>query len=122
MPTLRIYREKIPWPNPAEDALHTGNFRISALVAILLSTLLLVVLSWQHAILLPLVLLPLHSRVFDRAINKALGNDPDYLGEGSSVDMWLKKHFGKDAGRKKNRLCLVAVAVLNIVSVALCFI
>jgi hypothetical protein len=108
---ILIYmREHVGRPNTIEGPLHKNNFRMACTVAALASVLQLLFAPWYFALVFGLLMLPFWSLFYDRGLNKALGNDKDYLGDGASTDMRLKKGLG---GKRKNLYSIIAIILIN---------
>lgn len=113
VPILKAFREKIPPDNPWQGPMHAANLKMAACVALILAPYQLLYGTWWHLSLFLLLMVPFHSLVFDRKVNKGLGNAPDYLGDQAEADEAFKTAWGANAGRKKNRFCLFLITLVN---------
>jgi hypothetical protein len=62
-----------------------------------------------------------HWKSFDEDMGAYLHNNRFYIGDTSWWDEWLIKHYGQDAGEKKDRLTLELIAAVNLLFIGLNF-
>lgn len=121
IPVLKAFREKIGRPNDYESPMHRYNALMASWVSVVLSLVqfapgFMFGSLWSAVIsasIFGVMMIPFYMVLFNRGVNKGLGNDPNYLGTGASSDKDLVKEFGANAGKEVNTFCFIAVATLN---------
>jgi hypothetical protein len=69
----------------------------------------------------PVLCMLWHWKVFDEEMGSALHNNRFFIGSSSKLDKKLIKKYGADAGEKKDRLSLEAIAILNVIYLVINF-
>src|SRR4051812_7565516 len=69
----------------------------------------------------PLLCMLWHWKTFDEQLGGYLHDNRFYIGQTSKWDEWLIKHYGQDAGEKKDRLTWELIVVVNLLFIGLNF-
>jgi hypothetical protein len=114
-PANIAFREYLPINNPYENPFHAWALGQMIVVDIILSLALLNTHSFVWASIAGVMNWFWYGLLFDPVLNKNVpGRSWDFIGNSSSLDILLKKKFGKNAGEIKSIFLVFAIIIINV--------
>jgi hypothetical protein len=118
-PGVNAMREYVPTPNPYENPFHFWSWFQAAIVALSLSLGLISYQPLSWCIVMGVLCAVWYWLLFDPMLNLGTGKSWDYLGSGSTMDRWLKRRFGNNAGEYKAIIMLLLIILINVLKFTL---
>jgi hypothetical protein len=113
-PAVNAMREYVPTPNPYEDPFHFWSWFQAALLSLALACGLLSYYEWFWCLSFGKLCVAWYWLLFDPWLNNGTGKDWDYLGSDAGLDGWLRRNFGKKAGKIKAAIMTLSIILINL--------